>query len=126
MRLSNLLGKNIPQYSVFPDFKRPHHQTSVGIEVEVENISRRDHRLLGLKRWKVADDPSVPDGIELISDPVWGSAISDALSELRVLFSNTSPMFSPKTSTHIHLNVLDMESKDLKNLLLISNLMYNQ
>lgn len=119
-KMNTIVVKRLPQYSIHPDFSRPHHQTSVGIELEVENIDSYSPHLTNLKRWTVdREERSILNGIELVSDPVWGSAISDALLEIKSLYRKTSPVFSSRTSTHVHLNILDMSTQELIEFLLI-------
>jgi len=108
MKISKMLGKRLSQFTIEPDYSRPHHQTSVGIEVEVEGVDATDE---DFKRWTVTNDGSLQGGIELVSLPVWGSGISDALMELDNFFKRSPPYLSFRTSVHVHVNMLDLDTR---------------
>ena len=112
MKLSKITRRSIPQYTVMPDYQRPHPQTSVGIEIELEGLRPYNIRF-PFKRWKIVEDGSLRGGIELVSDPVWGSAIDDALEEISQFFGEYNPIISERTSVHVHVNILDMETEEL-------------
>tara|TARA_R110000851_G_scaffold37319_4_gene96457 strand:+ start:2961 stop:3737 length:777 start_codon:yes stop_codon:yes gene_type:complete len=107
MKISEALDKRLAEFPVLPDHTRPHPHTSVGIEVELEGLRKSDFN--DLKRWRIVSDGSLHDGIEFVSDPVWGTAITDALNELDDQLRGKEPHLSPRTSIHVHINVLDME-----------------
>ncbi len=113
--VSDLVGKRLPEIPVVADYARPHPHTSVGIEVELENI--RAGNIPPLKRWQKDTDGSLQGGVEFISDPVWGTAISEALEELRMALLTEQAIATFRTSVHIHLNVLDMTAPQLIRLL---------
>ena len=121
-KLSRYIGKHQPEIPSMPDYTRPHPHTSIGIEVELEGIT--DYHV-EWKRWNTASDGSLYDGVEFVSEPVWGTAITDALQELQGFLNGQKPHISFRTSVHIHMNVLDMTKESLANLLKI-NLMYEK
>ncbi len=104
-KISNIVNRRLPEIPVAPDDRRPHPHTSVGIEVEVEGVQVDEFES---KRWKVVKEGSLQNGVEFVSDPVWGTAIVDALDELTEFFGQNPPYISYQTSVHIHDNVLDM------------------
>ncbi len=115
-KLSQIVGRNLREIPVGPDYTRPHPHSSVGIEVEVEGIRglMRD----GMKRWRVdTNEGSLVNGVEFISEPVWGTAITDSLEELGEFFEQHPPHISFRTSVHVHLNVLDMDDEQLQHMI---------
>jgi hypothetical protein len=110
MRIEDITGRKLPQIKVEPDPARPHPSCSVGIEVELEGI--RFAKSFG-NLWIISSDGSLQNGIELISVPVWGTAITDALSELDTALKGKTPYLSFRTSVHVHLNVLDLSTDEL-------------
>ena len=117
MKVSQLLRKSVPQYAVVPNYLRPHPQTSVGIEVELEGIAVTTATRHPFKRWAVVEDGSLKGGCELVSDPVWGSAIDDALEELRDFLLIHHPYISDRCSIHVHINILDLSTEELASFL---------
>ena len=109
-KLSKIFNKRLPEIPTAPDPKRPHPHTSVGIEVELEGVF---HTQPEMKMWNVVGDGSLINGIEFVSEPVWGTAISDALHELSSVLRVNKPVVSFRTSTHIHVNCLDMTGPQL-------------
>ena len=75
-KLGHIVGKRFTEIPAGLDYSRPHPHTSVGIEIEVEKVPRIPP---DFKRWTVNSDGSLINGLEYISDPVWGTAITDAL-----------------------------------------------
>ena len=120
MKVSSLVGKTLDQFEVKPDQMRP-SDTAVGIEVEVENM--RGSSCQGLKFWNTTQEGSIVRGCEFVSKPIWGTAITEALDELRELFKKSDPYLSFRTSVHVHLNMLDSEHEHLNQLVLL-NLLY--
>lgn len=109
------LGRRFPEIPAVADEQRPQPHTSVGIEIEVEGVRVRD---MPFKRWSIDDtEGSLINGVELVSDPVFGTAITDALNEMDEFLKDQEPYFSFRTSIHIHVNVLDMDSPQLKRLI---------
>jgi len=118
MKIGDITGRTLQEYAVSEDPNRPHPKCSVGIEVELEGIpqvSTAAKKALSL--WTLAHDGSLQNGIELVSKPVWGSAITDALNELRKFFKTYKAYLSFRTSVHVHVNVLDLEPKELEHLI---------
>ena len=88
---------------------------SVGIEIEVENVSRHGCQVYGV--WQVHNDGSLRDsGFEYVTVPISGWRIHFALNQF---FSTMAEdiRFSPRTSIHVHLNALDMKPKQIGGLL---------
>ncbi len=110
LRISDINNKRFPEIPVGPDFTRPHHHASVGIEVELEGVNSPPQPL---KMWQSVHDGSLQGGVEFVSDPVWGSAISAALEELHQYLVTTDVQLSFRTSVHIHLNILDLTADQL-------------
>lgn len=115
MKMSQLVGKKLDQFKVMPDAARP-SDTAVGIEIEVENIELDVHKL---KLWDQVSDGSIVRGVEFVSKPIWGTAIKDALDEIRAVFKKHDPYLSFRTSVHVHINVLDMEPAQLEHFVLL-------
>lgn len=115
MKMSQLVGKKLDQFKVQSDKSRP-SDTAVGIEIEVENIMEQEYTL---KLWDQVGDGSIVRGVEYVSKPIWGTAITDALDEIRVVFKKADPYLSFRTSIHIHLNVLNMEPDQLEHFVLL-------
>lgn len=113
-KVSQLVGVRMSEIPVGLDFSRPHPHTSVGIEVEVEDLSDQPPEM---KRWTTTTDGSLVNGTEFVSDPVWGTAITDALVELSDVFKVLKPKTSFRCSTHIHMNILDLMLPQLRRLI---------
>lgn len=109
-KLSKIFGKRLPEIPTLPDPLRPHPHTSVGIEVELEG---RFPNLNEMKMWRVEREGSLIDGVEFVSEPVWGTAISDALEELQRTLEDNEPVVTFRTSTHVHINCLDITQDQL-------------
>lgn len=114
--LSRIFNKRLPEIPTMPDPLRPHPHTSVGIEVELEG-SFRD--IPDMKMWRVESEGSLIGGVEFVSEPVWGTAITDALMELDKVLKENSPVISFRTSTHVHINCLDITATQLIRLMSI-------
>ncbi len=115
-RMSQLVSKRLAEIPTMPDETRPHPHTSVGIEVEVEGMGSMGASASvfnNLKCWNVVSDGSLQNGIEFVSEPVWGTAITDALEELKGVFISHPPHISFRTSIHVHINILDMSDSQL-------------
>lgn len=115
MKMSQIVGKKLDQFRVQSDQARP-SDTAVGIEIEVENIQEDAH---GLLLWDQVIDGSIVRGVEFVSKPIWGTAITDALDEIRKLFIKHDPYMSFRTSIHVHVNVLDMSPEQLEHFVLL-------
>jgi len=113
--LSALMGKRFPEIPCSPDLNRPHPHTSVGIEVELEGLPQD---MEDGKRWRIhRGEGSLINGLELISDPVWGTGITDAIEELQEMIAPHDAQATRRGSVHVHVNMLDMEMDRLSNLI---------
>lgn len=115
MKISELVGKKLDQFKVQSDRDRP-SDTAVGIEIEVENLQETGYNF---KLWDTVHDGSIVNGVEFVSKPVWGTAIKDALDEMRVLFKEHDPYLSFRTSVHVHVNALDMTPEQLEHFVIL-------
>lgn len=92
----------------------------VGIEVEVEN---QNHRRPTARCWTVTEDGSLRNGgVEFVSRPI---KAKDAPAAIQHLFKGDFDQdycFSPRTSVHVHLNMLDVPTEKVVDLLLIYSL----
>jgi hypothetical protein len=88
-----------------------------GIEIEVEGLN--NDALIPSSVWMSKEDPSLRNnGIEYISYPIAGRDIVRSLE----LFYKDLPeeaVFSPRTSIHVHINVLDMTIEEAKRFLVL-------
>lgn len=87
----------------------------IGIEIEVENVQA--HACTAYTVWSVHNDGSLRNsGYEYVTAPINGKRIPFALNQF---FRCMSPdiQFSPRTSIHIHLNVLDLTPVQIAGLL---------
>jgi hypothetical protein len=109
-----------------PPFRLKDHNTFLGIEVEVERVFR-ERGVLSVNDnfylWdNIADGSLRNNGREFVSIPLRGDSVSFAISELHKILSTEKTCigheFTDRTSVHVHMNVRDMEIKDLKNLIL--------
>jgi len=116
MKMSKITGRELPQFKVTTDPARP-SDTAVGIEIEVENI--RDEGQFKFNLWDMIHDGSIVNGIEFVSKPIWGTAIKDALDEIREVFKTNDPYLSFRTSVHVHINVLDIDHDQVEHLVLL-------
>lgn len=90
----------------------------VGIEIEVENIQTSIGNKLALY-WKEKEDGSLRNnGKEYVSIPLRGDQVEIALNYL----NNALPAdrdFSKRTSTHIHLNVRNLDEDEVISLIIL-------
>lgn len=89
----------------------------IGIEIEVENVNA--HTCTEYVVWQMHNDGSLRNsGYEYVTIPIKGKRIVFALNQF---FGTMSPTisFSPRTSIHIHLNVLDMTPHQIGTLLMV-------
>lgn len=104
--LAETLGRRFPEIPCMPDSSRPHPHTSVGIEIELENVS---HATPDGKRWHTyTNEGSIINGVEFISHPVWGTGITDALEEMDTILADLTPKATSRCSVHVHVNMLDL------------------
>ena len=92
--------------------------TLLGIEIEVENIKNEPYLNC---YWNCKEDNSLRNyGKEFVSHPLRAKSIPYALEYLKhSLEYNNNPIFSHRTSVHIHLNVRDFTIERLKVFLLL-------
>ena len=87
-----------------------------GIELELENVELTGPKM---KQWKNVPDDSLRNGMEFVTkEPYTGARLAAAIAEFyanKVAFQN-----SPRTSTHIHINVTDMKVSELRAMFAIS------
>lgn len=81
----------------------------VGIEIEVENVPRNAMDGNGLNRvWQITGDGSLRNnGAEFITRPIMASDAPRALEFLLTNYLGAGCCYSPRTSTHVHLNMQD-------------------
>ena len=89
----------------------------IGVEVELERVS--GNRLEGL--WHTTTDGSLhDDGLEYrFAEPLFGRDIIIALTSLEELFGNGRNNCSNDCSTHIHIDIRDLDSRELQRFILL-------
>ncbi|MDX9756438.1 MAG: amidoligase family protein [Sulfurimonas sp.] len=90
-----------------------------GIEIEVENIVNNVTLPFG---WEGKEDGSLRNnGVEFITSPAKAKATPFLLTSLKSALEEAGniPSYSPRTSIHIHLNVLDFTVEQLKSFVLL-------
>lgn len=119
MKLTELLDRRgLSQVEVKADPQRP-STTAVGIEVEIENMPTRQMMREEFDLWSVTSEGSIQQGCEFVSRPIWGTQITAALGELQAVFDKHRPYVSFRTSVHVHVNCLDIDSDALERLVLL-------
>lgn len=104
------------------------YETLVGVEVEVEGI---DEPISMYPMWDKKEDGSLRNfGIEYITFPTPAKYIPIAIESLyKALYKTNNPVFSDRTSIHVHVNVQDMTLEQLKVFTLlylsVENLLYD-
>lgn len=98
------------------DARNP-YRYHIGIELELENVRiQPDARYT---HWQIVEDGSLRNGKEFItSTPIRGATVAAAINEFYgsgVRFKN-----SPRTSTHVHVNVTDMKVGGLRAMFVLS------
>ncbi len=90
----------------------------IGIEVEVENVSG-----VSMPRgsaWQTVSDGSLRNnGIEFITQPIRACDAPKILHQLMSGILNQECHFSPRTSVHIHLNVQDIQSHQVQDMVML-------
>jgi hypothetical protein len=86
----------------------------IGIEIEVERVDNYSASLVQeYSVWSQREDHSLRDnGWEFVSLPIKGNRITFALNQFFATI-NSNCRFSPRTSIHIHCNVLDMSPEKI-------------
>lgn len=95
------------------------HTGSVGVEIEMEGSHLP--KTVG-KWWSVKEDPSLRNGLEYVfKKPLTFEESKEALQFLKYTMDANKVVFrdSIRAGTHIHINVLDMELKDIAKVLVV-------
>ena len=117
-----LFNKKPDARTFAPDPALPVADKYVGIEIEAENIKIRNEDLDSrLNYWGVVSDGSLRNfGTEFVSAKLRGLDIRNALAELSSLFAtlNIAPVYSDRTSVHIHVDSRFLTQDHLRTLVL--------
>ena len=90
-----------------------------GIEVEVEQVENPQITFNHTPYWNITGDNSLRNnGVEFVSLPLKANQLEGALLQLQKSLPNTAD-FSPRTSTHVHMNVRDLSIDQITSLLLL-------
>ena len=100
-----------PTYNTHPNFL-------AGIECEVESINYVDAAVPSFKA--EADGSLRNNGTEFISVPLEREHLINEFKNLHanIVFHDKKEAFSPRTSTHVHVNVRNLDEVNVKNMLL--------
>lgn len=120
-------GEELPYK--FVKLEKPTGIPVFGVEVEVENINKVTPSFPN-DIWKKDKDNSLRNnGAEFISFPLHYESVLPALALLFDKGLYTSREFSPRTSVHFHMNVMDLTVTELNNILkvymVVEPLMYD-
>ena len=101
-----------------------------GIELEVENIRDHMNQPKYYNYWSATNDASLRNhGVEFVSHPMKAFQIEKALRQIKELNPNYDPVFSERTSTHVHMNARDLTLNQILALTLVyasvEKLLYN-
>lgn len=106
----------------------------VGIELEIEG-SRLPHYGVQTQRpiaisdtWSIVRDGSLRNGAEyILTKPISATKVPDVLTEFQKMMEEfkTAPVYSLRTSTHIHINVNDLEYEQALNYIYLYALVEN-
>ena len=101
-----------------------------GIELEVENIRDYMNQPKYYNYWSATNDASLRNhGVEFVSHPMKAFQIEKALRQIKELNPNYDPVFSERTSTHVHMNARDLTLNQILALTLVyasvEKLLYN-
>lgn len=116
MLIHELLGRNSPQnYGHLQQSALLPLHTGVGIELELEGLPAEPD----VRYWRREQDGSLRDGIEYVFDgPLAGSAVVEAVQGMGRMLEDNRPNNSFRCSTHIHLDVQDLDFNRLELLVL--------
>jgi len=94
-----------------------------GLECEIENIDFWDDKVAQSGVWDITEDGSLRDsGREFISTPLPKDRLLETFDALHNLITYKSQdktkRFSPRTSIHVHINCLDLETDSTKSIAL--------
>lgn len=111
-KLSEMFKWDRPEYSEFNNFL-------AGIECEIESV----RGLRGeVEFFQATNDGSLRNhGIEYISSPMTRDLLVPQFKKLHanIVYHNRDDAFSPRTSTHVHINCRTLDVDQLKTLLLM-------
>lgn len=112
MNIFELVG--LPRLAFEPDTSR-RWQDLFGLELELENVSS----FRSMSSWTTHNDQSLRSGgVEFVTAaPMGGSSLMEALREF--YSSGITYTSGPRTSTHIHLNMLDSTVTHMRSLLCV-------
>lgn len=105
--ICDVFGHSLPLTTYEADEDLPLPLCRVGVEVEVENVR---HANTNGTLWQSVSDDSLRDrGIEFVfANPYFGKDIALALSQLPTILADDTPVFSHRTSVHVHIDCRDM------------------
>jgi len=114
----------IPTFKISEQYYPVRSAETIGIEVEVENVTRVGSGINGL--WQEITDGSLRNnGREYITLPFPANFAPDALNNLLTVGLSNNCSFSPRTSVHVHLNMQDMTTDKVGDLLLVYTVFEN-
>ena len=111
-KLSDLFKWDHPEYTTFENFL-------AGIECEIEAVRGLSNEV---EYFKAENDGSLRNhGIEYISLPMTRDILVPQFKKLHanLLYFDRTQAFSPRTSTHVHINCRTLDTDQLKTLLLL-------
>jgi len=94
-------------------------QFTAGVECEIESVSNGGE---GFKGFEATEDGSLRNhGVEFISVPLGKTELLDCFDNLHaeIEFFDKKDAFSPRTSTHVHINCRSLEASQVKTLILL-------
>jgi hypothetical protein len=111
-KLTELFKWEHPQYTTFDGFL-------AGVECEIEAVrGLRDE----VEHFRVEHDGSLRNnGFEYISEPMTRDMLVPQFKRLHasIMYTDKSVAFSPRTSTHVHVNCRTLTTEQLKTLMLL-------
>lgn len=138
--LASLFGHVLKKYHNQPDESLPLPECVMGIEIEVEGgihgdrlISHEGRNSMAFVNpdfsayWNIVADGSLRDGVELVTPQLYGKDLVKAISTLSDINQSlrVTPVFSYRCSTHVHMDVRDMDKSKFLNLAFVY-LMYEK
>lgn len=100
MKVHRMFGRDTPNYP-----------GRVGIEIELEEVSRNRARMADLLQWREEADGSLRNGREYVSLPLLPDEVAPALDGLSKAIRNYNASF--RCGTHLHVCMDDMEHTQL-------------
>lgn len=89
-----------------------------GLECEIESV----HKAKGIGQFQCTEDGSLRNhGVEFISAPLPKNVLIDEFKNLHavITYYSKEEAFSPRTSTHVHVNCRPLDEKQVKNVVLL-------